>query len=175
VRQRGTVLERLLGLERLERAQRAPELGHRRAAIAQQGLERACAVAIAYQRQPETAACGPAFVEQLGLNAVCPRQPPGGDRDPPGEHHLEHTDRRQLLHQASSPANSATSSSGSTRSFCARMPCFSAFRADLALPSSVFGPRDFAPFWRLASARALLTGTAGPTAAPIRDMAVILG
>jgi hypothetical protein len=23
------------------------------------------------------------------------------------------------------------------------MPCFSAFRADLALPSSVFGPRDF--------------------------------
>jgi hypothetical protein len=26
------------------------------------------------------------------------------------------------------------------------MPCFSAFCADLALPSSVLGPFDFAPF-----------------------------
>jgi hypothetical protein len=31
-----------------------------------------------------------------------------------------------------------------------------AFCADLALPSSVFGPRDLAPFLRLASARAWL-------------------
>jgi hypothetical protein len=33
------------------------------------------------------------------------------------------------------------------------MPCFSAFCAARALPSTVFGPRDFAPFFRLASAR----------------------
>ena len=32
--------------------------------------------------------------------------------------------------------------------------------AERALPSGVFGPRDFAPFLRLASARALLTGAA---------------
>jgi hypothetical protein len=61
---------------------------------------------------------------------------------------------------ASSSANSPILSSGSTASLCARMPCFSAFCADRALPSSVFGPRDFAPFLRLASARASLTGTA---------------
>jgi hypothetical protein len=40
-------LDRLLGLERLERLERAPELRHRRAAIAQQGLERAGAIAVA--------------------------------------------------------------------------------------------------------------------------------
>ena len=38
------------------------------------------------------------------------------------------------------------------------MPCLSAFCAERALPSGVFGPRDFAPFVRLASARALLSG-----------------
>jgi hypothetical protein len=40
------------------------------------------------------------------------------------------------------------------------MPCLSAFCADLALPSGVFGPRDLAPFLRLAAARAWDTGTA---------------
>jgi hypothetical protein len=38
----------------------------------------------------------------------------------------------------------------------ARRPCLSAFRDERALPSGLFGPRDFAPFLRLASARALL-------------------
>jgi hypothetical protein len=38
-----------LGLERLEQAQRAPELGQRRAAIAQQRVERAAAIAVADQ------------------------------------------------------------------------------------------------------------------------------
>jgi hypothetical protein len=46
--------------------------------------------------------------------------------------------------------------------------------APRALPSGVFGPRDFAPFLRLASARALLTETAARGAAPIRDMAGFL-
>jgi hypothetical protein len=44
--------------------------------------------------------------------------------------------------------------------FSARRPCFKAFRAERALPSGLFGPRDLAPFFRLAAARALLTGTA---------------
>ena len=47
--------------------------------------------------------------------------------------------------------------------------------AERALPSGVFGPRDFAPLLRLASAGALLTEAAARRAAPIRDMAVILG
>jgi hypothetical protein len=42
------------------------------------------------------------------------------------------------------------------------------------LPLGVFGPRDFAPFFRLASARALDTGTAAPRAAPTFDMAGFL-
>jgi hypothetical protein len=54
------------------------------------------------------------------------------------------------------------------------MPCFSAFCAARALPSGVFGPRDLAPFRRLASARALLTGTAARGAAPTFDMAGFL-
>jgi hypothetical protein len=66
--------------------------------------------------------------------------------------------------------NSAASSSGSTTCFCARMPCFNGFRADPALPSSVLGPRDLAPFLRLASARAWLTGTAARSAAVALDM-----
>ena len=47
----------------------------------------------------------------------------------------------------------------------------SRFRPGRALPSEVFGPRDFAPFFRLASARALDTGTAAPRTAPALDMA----
>jgi hypothetical protein len=43
-----------------------------------------------------------------------------------------------------------------------------------ALPAAVFGPRDLAPFLRLASARALLTGTAALRAAPTLDMAGFL-
>jgi hypothetical protein len=43
--------------------------------------------------------------------------------------------------------------------------------APRALPSGVFGPRDFAPFLRLASARAFRIGTAAADAAPIREMA----
>jgi hypothetical protein len=42
------------------------------------------------------------------------------------------------------------------------------------LPSGVVGPRDFAPFRRLASARALLVGWAARCAAPMVDMAGIL-
>ena len=61
---------RLLGLERLERAQRAPELGDRRAAITQQRLERARAVAVPDQREPEPAVGVAALLEQLVLDAI---------------------------------------------------------------------------------------------------------
>jgi hypothetical protein len=50
----------------------------------------------------------------------------------------------------------------------------SAFCAERALPSGVFGPRDFAPFRRLVSARVLVAGTAARAAAPRLDMAGIL-
>jgi hypothetical protein len=61
----------------------------------------------------------------------------------------------------------------------------SAFCAERALPSGAFGPRDFAPFLRLAVVRALLTGAAarldvpgvdapGRGAAPDLDMARFL-
>src|SRR5918996_3002369 len=72
----------LLGLERLERAQRAPELGHRRAAIAQQRLERPRPVAVADQGEPDPAARDVTLLEQLRLDAIRAREPPGGDRDP---------------------------------------------------------------------------------------------
>jgi hypothetical protein len=42
------------------------------------------------------------------------------------------------------------------------------------LPAAVFGPRDLAPFLRLAAARALLTGSAALRAAPTLDMAEFL-
>jgi hypothetical protein len=42
------------------------------------------------------------------------------------------------------------------------------------LPAGVFGPRDFAPFRRLASARALLIVTAARGAAPVLGMAGFL-
>jgi hypothetical protein len=42
------------------------------------------------------------------------------------------------------------------------------------LPSGVLGPRDLAPFLRLASARALLTETAARGAAPALDMTPFL-
>jgi hypothetical protein len=50
----------------------------------------------------------------------------------------------------------------------------SPFRAERALPAAVLGPRDRAPFFRLASARALLTETAARGAAPTLDMAEVL-
>jgi len=58
------ILARLgLGLERLQRAQRAPKLGHGRAAVAQQRVERARPVAVAHQGEPEPA---PAALAALG-------------------------------------------------------------------------------------------------------------
>ena len=78
----GAGRERLarLGLERLERAQRAHELGQRGAAVTQQRGQGAGAVAIADQRETEVALPAPLMAEQLGLDPIGPLQPPGGDR-----------------------------------------------------------------------------------------------
>jgi hypothetical protein len=55
----------------------------------------------------------------------------------------------------------------------ARRPCFGAFGAPRALPSAVLGPRAFAPFLRLAPARALLIGTiAGGAASELGHHAI---
>jgi hypothetical protein len=95
---------------RLERAQGSPELGHGRAAIAQQRLERARALAVAKEREPEAAAQITALLEQLDFDPVRPREPPRGDcdaaREPPRgdcdaarEHGLQRAAGRQLLDQ----------------------------------------------------------------------------
>ena len=89
---------RLPGLERLERAQAAGELGERRAAVAQERREGAGAVAVAGQDAAEIGLA--ALVgEQLGLDPVGAREAPGGDRDALREHGLERAGGRQLLEQ----------------------------------------------------------------------------
>jgi hypothetical protein len=89
---------RLPGLERLERAQAAGELGERRAAVAQERREGARAVAVAGQDAAEIGLA--ALVgEQLGLDPVGARETPGGDRDALREHRLERAGRRQIREQ----------------------------------------------------------------------------
>jgi hypothetical protein len=59
---------------------------------------------------------------------------------------------------------------GFVRQYHATLPAHAHSRGR-ALLSGVFGPRALAPFFRLASARALPTETAAPGAAPALDMA----
>jgi hypothetical protein len=98
-----------LGLERLERAQRAPQLGHGGTPVAQQRVERARAIAVTHQRQPEPAqaalvalvalvALGPQG-EQFPLDPVGPLEPPGGDHQAPGQKALQRADRREIVRQ----------------------------------------------------------------------------
>ena len=176
--------ERLLGLERLERAQRAPELGHRRAAIAQQGLERARAVAVAWPpergwgpvphpggqagraraRRPRCGAprtaplqCGPPARDATRRPRPAGRARPAARRPAPAPRPAPPRDRR--TRRRPRPA---------ARDAAARACRASAHSAPTcALPSSVFGPRDFAPFRRLASARALLIWTAARGDCPV--------
>jgi hypothetical protein len=62
-------------------------------------LERAAAVAVADQGEPEPAVRHVTLLDQLDLDAIGPSQPPGGDRDAPCEHGLQRAHRRQLLDQ----------------------------------------------------------------------------
>jgi hypothetical protein len=95
-RQAGIGPGRLLSLERLEGAQRAHELRLRRAAIAQEGLDRPGAVAVAHQPDREIAVVPAPIDEQLGLDAIGPGEPPGGHGHAPREHHLECAHGREL-------------------------------------------------------------------------------
>ena len=90
---------RRLGLERLQRLERAPELGHGGAAVAQERLEAAGAVAVADQRHADPGVLPAPLLEQLDLHAIGARQTPGGDRDPARQHELQGTFRRQLIQQ----------------------------------------------------------------------------
>ncbi len=90
---------RRLGLERLQRLERAPELGHGGAAVAQERLEAAGAVAIADQGHADAGVLPAPLLEQLDLHAIGPRQTPGGDRDPARQHELQRAFRRQLIQQ----------------------------------------------------------------------------
>jgi hypothetical protein len=88
---------RLLGLERLQRAQRAHELGHRRAAVAHQSLERSGAIAVADHAEAKIAAGDATLLEQLDLDPLRSVEPPGGARDAPDQDALQGALRRQLV------------------------------------------------------------------------------
>ena len=88
-----------LGLQRLQQPQRAPELGQRRAAIAQQRVERPGAVAVADHGQPEIPITPGMPHEQLGLDALGTLEPPSGAGDARGEQPLQRAVGRQLLAQ----------------------------------------------------------------------------
>jgi hypothetical protein len=88
-----------LGLERLEEPQGAPELGERRAAIAQQRVERPRAVAVADQGEAEVGVAIGMAREQLGLDALGPLEPPGGAGDARGQQALQRALWRQVIDQ----------------------------------------------------------------------------
>ena len=139
---------RLLGLERLQRAQRADELARRGAAMAQQGLEPTWCRSSGSTRGPRISVRpGPASPspEHFDLKRLGPGEPPGRARDAPSRMlWIAPSGASSSVSAASRASKSATSSSGSTMYFCARRPCFSEFCAERALLSGVVGPRDFA-------------------------------
>jgi hypothetical protein len=90
---------RRLGLERLEEPQGAPQFGQRRAAIAQQRVERPRAVAVADQGEAEIGVAIGIAREQFGLDALGAIEPPSGADDAPGKQALQRARGRQLIHQ----------------------------------------------------------------------------
>jgi hypothetical protein len=97
---RGQVDRAGLVLQRLEQPHRPKKLGERAAAIAQQGVERAGAVAVADQRQRQVAAAVPQPVgKKLHLDPLGALEPPGGAHDPAGQQELEAAFGCQLLEQ----------------------------------------------------------------------------
>jgi hypothetical protein len=114
------------------------------------------------------------LLEQLDLHAIGPRQAPGGDRNPARQHDLERAFRRQLIQQRRLQRLKLDGILVREHDVVQGAHAVPE-GADLTLPSSVFGPRDFPPLRRLASARALLIGTAARGAAPSSDMAGFLG
>jgi hypothetical protein len=92
-------MRRRLGLEGFQGAQRAPQLGERAAAIAQQRVEGAGIVAIANQGETEAVTGEHVLGEQLGLEALGARQAPARGDDPLREHGLERACGGELLEQ----------------------------------------------------------------------------
>jgi hypothetical protein len=90
---------RRFGLERLEEPERTPQLGERRAAIAQQRIERPGTVAVADKGLSEIPIAPQMMLKQLSLDALGTLEPPGGAGDAPGEHGLQRALGRQLLDQ----------------------------------------------------------------------------
>jgi hypothetical protein len=96
---RGGLGRRMLGLERFEEPQGAPQLGQRRAAIAQERIERPRAVAIADQGHTGIPLAPQMVLEQPGLDVLGALEPPGGPGDAPGEQGLQGAIGCQLLDQ----------------------------------------------------------------------------
>jgi hypothetical protein len=80
---------RRLRLERLEEPERAPQLGQRGAAIAQERVERPGAVAVADQGQTEIPLAPQVVTKQPGLDALGALEPPDGAGDARGEQALQ--------------------------------------------------------------------------------------
>jgi hypothetical protein len=87
---------RLLGLQRLEEPQRAPELCERAAAIAQPCVECPGPVAVTDQGQTEILLAPQVVTKQPGLNPLGALEPPDGAGDASGEHALQGALRGQL-------------------------------------------------------------------------------
>ena len=101
----------------------------------------------AKQGEPGIRVLVAAELEHLGFHAVGALQAPGGHRDAAREHDLQRPDGRQLRDDGRLERRELGAVLlRQQHVFCARMPCFSAFCAERALPSAVLGPRDFAPF-----------------------------
>ena len=123
---------RLLGLERLERAQRAPELGHGRAAIARKVSNERAPLPSRIKASPR-----PPLATRRSSNSSASIRSARARRNAATATRRASTacsaptGASSSISAASSASNSAASSSGSRTCFCARMPCLRAFCADL--------------------------------------------
>jgi len=164
-------MRRPLGLERLQRAQRPPELGEWRRDSGPGCRTRVlgCNRGSARGRGSHPRGDSPRTARPLGrrVGERGPNPVPAAKRSARSRRQVAATIRRasvvwsapsgasSSIIAASSALNAALSSSGRTTYVWAQSPCLSAFCADRALPAGVLGPRDLAPLRRLASARAL--------------------
>ena len=166
---------RVPGLERLERAQAAGELGERRAAVAQQRGEGAGAVAVAGQDRAEIGLAALAASSSASIRSARARRQAATATRCASTAWSAPAGASSSSRAASSARNPAPSSSASTTYLLRPQAVLERVlrRARLALGG--LGPRDMAPLRRLASARAALVGTAAQSAAPTLDMAGFLG
>jgi hypothetical protein len=109
---------RLLGVDRLEGAQRAHQLRHGGTAAVHERFDAAHAVAVADQGDAESVVVPAPLLEQLDRHAVGARAASlGGGRDPPGEHGLHGPDAASFIIAASRAWNSAPPRPAAGRAF----------------------------------------------------------